>query len=244
MDLIPAIDIRAGNCVRLYKGDYLKETIFSDNPFDVAVRWQKEGATRIHIVDLDGAKSGQRINYEVIDHIANNSDVKIQVGGGIRSLDSAKKYFRLGVDRLILGTAAVDDPILVQDILKYWGPDSLIISIDARDGIVSLDGWTRSTDIKVLDLLETMGNLGVKRCMYTDINRDGTLTEPNYEVISDLVGSSGINIIAAGGISTFEALQTLNDIGVESAIVGRSIYTGDLDFKEAINKLTYMNRNS
>ena len=241
MNLIPAIDIRAGNCVRLYKGDYSKETIFSNNPFKIATRWQNEGATRIHIVDLDGAKNGQRTNHAIIDDIANQSNIKIQVGGGIRTLVAAKEYFALGVDRLILGTSAVDDPTLVKDILNYQGEDSLIVSIDAKDGLVALDGWTRVTDIESLDLINNMIDLGVKRFMYTDINRDGTLTEPNYEAISTLINSTEINIIAAGGVSTMEALLRLNDIGAESAIVGRSIYTGDLDFKEALKILEEVN---
>ena len=241
MDLIPAIDIRDGNCVRLYKGDYSKETIFSNNPFEVANRWQSEGATKIHIVDLDGAKNGQRSNHAIIDDIASKSNVKIQVGGGIRTLLAAKEYFALGVDRLILGTSAVDDPTLVNDILDYQGADSLIISIDAKDGLVALDGWTRVTEIPALDLIKNMVNLGVKRFMYTDINRDGTLTEPNYEAISTLINATEINMIAAGGVSTIEALLRLNDIGAESVIVGRSIYTGDLDFKEALKILEEVN---
>lgn len=241
MDLIPAIDIRAGNCVRLYKGDYSKETIFSNNPFEVANRWQSEGAARIHIVDLDGAKNGEKSNHAIIDDIASKSNVKIQVGGGIRTLLAAKEYFALGVDRLILGTSAVDDPTLVNNILDYQGDDSLIISIDAKDGLVALDGWTRVTEIPALDLIKKMVDLGVKRFMYTDINRDGTLTEPNYEAISTLINATEINIIAAGGVSTIEALLRLNDIGAESVIVGRSIYTGDLDFKEALRALEEVN---
>tara|TARA_Y100000996_G_scaffold415571_1_gene411302 strand:+ start:4954 stop:5670 length:717 start_codon:yes stop_codon:yes gene_type:complete len=237
MDLIPAIDIRGGNCVRLFKGDYSKETIFSENPLDVAIQWKEEGATRIHIVDLDGAKDGKLVNNNIIEQIADISNIKIQVGGGIRNLSAVKEYFELGVDRLILGTAAVDTPDLVKSILDYKGPDSLIVSIDAKNGHVALDGWTRIIDMKVNELIHDMMELGVIRCLYTDINRDGTLTEPNYDSISDLVNFAEVSIIAAGGISTIEALLKLKDIGVESAVVGKAIYTNDLNLKKAIQNL-------
>ena len=237
MDLIPAIDIRGGNCVRLYKGDYSKETIFSDDPLDIALRWQKEGATRLHIVDLDGAKDGNLVNNKIIGQIASKSNIKVQVGGGIRNFSAAKEYLDLGVDRVIIGTAAVNNPDLINAILDYENSDSLIVSIDAKNGFVALDGWTRVIDMQVIDLIEDMMELGVKRCLYTDISRDGTLTEPNYDSISDLVSSTEVNIIAAGGVSTIDSLLRLKNIGVESAIVGKAIYTNDLDLSEAFTAL-------
>ena len=161
----------------------------------------------------------------------------MQVGGGIRNFSAAKEYLDLGVDRVIIGTAAVNNPDLINAILDYENSDSLVVSIDAKNGFVALDGWTRIIDMQVIDLIEDMMELGVKRCLYTDISRDGTLTEPNYDSISDLVSSTEVNIIAAGGVSTIDSLLRLKNIGVESAIVGKAIYTKDLDLSEAFTAL-------
>lgn len=235
MEIIPAIDIKDGKCVRLFKGDYEKVTVFSDDPVEMALRWESEGCEYLHIVDLDGAKSGSTSNYDVIEKICLATSTRIQVGGGIRSLRVAKSYSDIGVDRLILGTVAVDSPHELTDIMDLVGAESVIVSVDARSGVVALDGWTRTSQVEASDLVSDMFSLGVIRCMYTDIDRDGTLSNPNFDAISNLVNMSKVNVIAAGGISTLDSILRLAKLGVEAAIIGRAIYTGHLDLKAALN---------
>jgi len=237
MEIIPAIDILGGKCVRLFQGDFDKETIFANDPVEMALRWESEGASCLHIVDLDGAKGGKIANSKAIEKIRRSTGARIQVGGGIRSVDSAERYADIGVDRLIIGTAAVESPETVSSIIDVYGPSFVIISVDARDGIVELDGWTRQSEVSAKSLVQEMMSYGVIRCMYTDITRDGTLTEPNYNSIVDLVEFSDISVLAAGGISTVESLLKLDKIGVEAAIVGRAIYTGDLDLRSALYEI-------
>ena len=237
MDIIPAIDIKDGKCVRLLQGDYDQVTVFSDDPVEMALRWESEGSEYLHIVDLDGAKSGATSNYDVIENICRATNTRIQVGGGIRSLRVAKNYSEVGVDRLILGTVAVDSPSKLAAIMESVGKESVIVSVDARSGIVALDGWTRTSQIKAADLVSDMFSLGVIRCMYTDIDRDGTLSTPNFDAISNLVNMSKVSVIAAGGISSLDSILRLARSGVEAAIVGRAIYTGHVNLKEALNAI-------
>lgn len=237
MEIIPAIDIKDGKCVRLLQGDYDQVTVFSDDPVEMALRWESEGSEYLHIVDLDGAKSGATSNYDVIENICRVTNTRIQVGGGIRSLRVAKNYSDVGVDRLILGTVAVDSPSKLAAIMESVGKESVIVSVDARSGIVALDGWTRTSQIKAADLVSDMFSLGVIRCMYTDIDRDGTLSTPNFDAISNLVNMSKVSVIAAGGISSLDSILRLARSGVEAAIVGRAIYTGHVNLKEALNAI-------
>ena len=237
MEIIPAIDIKDGKCVRLLQGDYDQVTVFSDDPVEMALRWESEGSEYLHIVDLDGAKSGATSNYDVIENICRATNTRIQVGGGIRSLRVAKNYSDVGVDRLILGTVAVDSPSKLAAIMESVGKESVIVSVDARSGIVALDGWTRTSQIKAADLVSDMFSLGVIRCMYTDIARDGTLSPPNVDAISNLVNMSTVSVIAAGGISSLDSILRLARSGVEAAIVGRAIYTGHVNLKEALNAI-------
>ena len=240
MEIIPAIDIKDGKCVRLLQGDYDQVTVFSDDPVEMALRWESEGSEYLHIVDLDGAKSGATSNYDVIENICRATNTRIQVGGGIRSLRVAKNYSDVGVDRLILGTVAVDSPSKLAAIMESVGKESVIVSVDARSGIVALDGWTRISEIKAADLVSDMFSLGVIRCMYTDIDRDGTLSTPNFDAISNLVNMSKVSVIAAGGISSLDSILRLARSGVEAAIVGRAIYTGHVNLKEALNAINEM----
>ena len=240
MEIIPAIDIKDGKCVRLLQGDYDQVTVFSDDPVEMALRWESEGSEYLHIVDLDGAKSGATSNYDVIENICRATNTRIQVGGGIRSLRVAKNYSDVGVDRLILGTVAVDAPSKLAAIMESVGKESVIVSVDARSGIVALDGWTRTSQIKAADLVSDMFSLGVIRCMYTDIDRDGTLSTPNFDAISNLVNMSKVSVIAAGGISSLDSILRLARSGVEAAIVGRAIYTGHVNLKEALNAINEM----
>ena len=237
MEVIPAIDIRAGRCVRLIQGDYSKETIFADNPMEMAIKWESEGAEYLHIIDLDGAKEGSAVNMDVISKICADSAARIQVGGGIRDYETAARYMDMGVSRVIMGTSAVDRTDELERILKSIGAESLVVSVDAREGIVALDGWTRESRMRVETVVENIEALGVKRCMYTDILKDGTLSEPNYAGVENVVSSTNMKIMAAGGIAALSQLKRMSIVGVEATIVGRALYTGDIRLRQAIDEL-------
>jgi len=233
MDILPAIDLRNGKCVRLFQGDYKQETVYNDNPLQVALQWQTLGAKRIHIVDLDGAAAGQSVNFDIIKNIAGSINVPTQLGGGLRTLETIEKMLQAGVNRVILGTVAVEDPALVETVCRRY-PDSVIMSIDARDGLVATRGWLQSTRLKAIDLAQQMAGLGVRRFIYTDIKRDGTLSGPNYAALSELMVAVKLPVIAAGGISSLENLKALKKIGVEGAIIGQALYTGNIDLRLAL----------
>ena len=237
MEVVPAIDLRGGRCVRLFQGDYARETVYSDAPAEVAARWIDAGASRLHVVDLDGAKAGAPVNLPAIESIAAAATVPVQLGGGIRSLKSARAALDLGVDRVLTGTAAVSDPDAVAAMCDALGPEAVVVSVDARDGLVALDGWTRSTRVRATDLMRRMAAQGVVRFLYTDIARDGTLSGPNYAAIEALRDEVDAGLIAAGGISSVEHLLRLQDIGVEAAVVGKALYTGDVNLPDAIRSL-------
>ena len=237
MEVIPAIDILDGKCVRLFQGDYDKETVFSDYPIDIAKRWESYGAQRLHLIDLDGAKNGKPINQSTIVEISQSVDIPIQVGGGIRDFRTVEKYIQDGIDRVIVGTAAVRDPDLISKTIEVFGEESVMVSIDAKDGVVAVDGWIKSSKISVFDLMDDIVDTGLKRFMYTDISRDGTLSEPNYGSIEDILEYSPMKMLAAGGISSIDDLNKLKIIGVEGAIVGRAIYTGDIVLSEVFDTI-------
>ena len=234
MQVIPAIDIRGGRCVQLYQGDYAQETVYSDDPADQARRWAETGAPWIHVVDLDGARTGAPANIEVVASIVSAVETPVQLGGGIRTLQSASDAVSIGVRRVILGTAAVESEDLVQTMCLELGPEAVVVGIDARDGVAVLDGWTRSSRVPVAELVGRMAEIGVRRIMYTDVARDGTLTEPNFRAIEALAGQTELRLLAAGGISSLEHLARLSRLGVEGAIIGTALYTGDVDLGEAI----------
>ena len=236
MEIIPAIDLRDGKCVRLYQGDYSKETVFSDKPVEVALRWQSEGARRLHIVDLDGAAQGKLVNLETIEDIVAAIDVPVQVGGGIRSIESIEQLFAKGVERAILGTVAVEKPNLVSEACQKYG-DGIIVSIDARDRIAATRGWLQKSAVTASELASKMIELGVDRFIYTDISRDGTLTSPNFEAIAEFLSQVRAPVIAAGGISSVQHLTRLAELGVEGAIVGKAIYTGDVKLSDAFKAM-------
>ena len=234
MEIIPAIDLKGGRCVRLYQGDYSRETIFSDNPVEVARHWQSLGAQRLHIVDLDGAAKGKPQHSLIIESIAHSVQVPLQLGGGLRSIDAIAQAFDLGVARVIIGTAAIEDQTLVQEACRRFG-NLIIVGIDARDGYVATRGWKEGTKVTATELAWRMTHVGVGRFIYTDIARDGTLTEPNFDAIAELVKQVEVPVIAAGGISSIEHLERLSQIEVEGAIVGRALYTGNIDLKRALD---------
>lgn len=231
--------MRNGKCVRLYQGDYNRETVFSDDPLDVALKWQSMGAPRIHIVDLDGAASGEIRNLEVIRNIAKAMLIPVQIGGGIRDKETVEALLKAGIERVILGTAAAEDPRLVIDVCRRFR-ESIIISIDARDGFVATHGWKKDTNITAVGLARSMAQSGVIRFIYTDINRDGTLTEPNFAAIDEMIDTIGLPVIAAGGISSLQHLKMLQKLGAEGAIVGKALYTGDINLKQALSEIVQM----
>ncbi|MBI4296525.1 MAG: 1-(5-phosphoribosyl)-5-[(5-phosphoribosylamino)methylideneamino]imidazole-4-carboxamide isomerase, partial [Chloroflexi bacterium] len=198
MEIIPAVDIRGGKCVRLYQGSYEQETVYSEDPVDTALRWQSAGALRLHIVDLDGASQGGLINFEIIKTIVHLSLIPVQVGGGIRTLEAIGELLKAGVDRVVLGTAAVEDPQLVEEACRRYDK-SIAVSLDAREGFIATHGWRKQTERGAIELAKYMAGLGVKRFIYTDIIRDGTLTEPNFTAIAELVDALRLPVIASGG---------------------------------------------
>ncbi len=233
MEIIPAIDLRNGKCVRLFQGDYQRETVFNDDPLKVARQWQAMGAQRLHIVDLDGARAGVSVNFKIVETISRNVRMSVQLGGGIRDPGTISQVMQAGVKRVILGTIAVENPDLVKSACQKY-TDSIIMSIDARDGVVSTRGWLKSTGLKAVDLAKEMAALGVRRFIYTDIQRDGTLSGPNYAALSELMEAVKLPVIAAGGVSSLENLTALKQIGAEGAIIGQALYTGNIDLKEAL----------
>jgi phosphoribosylformimino-5-aminoimidazole carboxamide ribotide isomerase len=202
----------------------------------VALKWQSVGAPRLHIVDLDGAASGEIRNREIIKNIARAILVPVQLGGGIRDLETIKTLLKDGIERVILGTAAVEDPGLVIEACEHFR-ESIAVSIDARDGIVATHGWVKVTDRTAVALAKTMAQVGVARFIYTDINRDGTLTEPNFSAIAEMIEAIELPIIAAGGISTLNHLKMLKKLGAEGAIVGKALYTGGINLKQALAEI-------
>jgi phosphoribosylformimino-5-aminoimidazole carboxamide ribotide isomerase len=233
IEIIPAIDIRDGRCVRLYQGNFDQETVFSEDPVEVALHWQSLGAPRLHIVDLDGAYSGEVYNLDIATEIASAVLVPTQLGGGIRKLETIEHLLKVGIERVILSTAAVEDQGLVEQACQRFR-ESIIVGIDAREGYVSTHGWRQETQLEAVEFAQSMVALGVRRFIYTDINRDGTLTEPNFTTTAELINAVKMPVIASGGISSLNHLNTLKTLGVEGAIIGRALYTGDIDLKQAL----------
>ena len=233
MEIIPAIDLRDGKCVRLYQGDYNQQTVFDDEPAAVALRWYSQGAQWLHVVDLDGAASGKPRNVTTVEEIIKQSGLLVELGGGIRREDVAEELLLKGISRVILGTSAIENPRLVEKLCRRFG-EAIILGLDARDGRVAIHGWQKDTVIDVLELGQEMVGFGARRFIYTDIKRDGTLTEPNFDMINRLLAEVNVPVIAAGGISRLEHLRRLKQLGVEGAIIGKALYTGDIDLEEAI----------
>ncbi|MEA5580606.1 1-(5-phosphoribosyl)-5-[(5-phosphoribosylamino)methylideneamino]imidazole-4-carboxamide isomerase [Nodularia harveyana UHCC-0300] len=239
MEVIPAIDLLEGRCVRLYQGDYERSQVFSENPVDIAKQWVDQGATRLHLVDLDGAKAGKVVNLKAIAAIAEAVTVPIEIGGGLRDRTSIQQVFNLGVQWAILGTIAVEQPQLVQTLCEEF-PGKIIIGIDARNGLVATRGWLETSEILATQLAVQMQELGAAAIIYTDIHRDGTLIGPNLEALRELAATISIPIIASGGVSSVTDLLSLLGLetqGVTGVIVGRALYTGDIALREALNAI-------
>ena len=236
MEVIPAIDLLEGRCVRLYQGDYEQSQVFNDNPVEVAQQWVEQGATRLHVVDLDGAKTGELVNLPAIEAITQAVPISIQVGGGVRDRSRVQQLLNIGVQRVILGTIAVEQPQLVQELCQEF-PEQIVIGIDARNGLVATRGWQETSEVLATQLAVQMQELGAAAIIYTDIHRDGTLCGPNIEALRSLAATISIPVIASGGISSVTdllSLLALEPQGVIGVIVGRALYTGDVSLREAL----------
>lgn len=236
MEIIPAIDILEGCCVRLYQGDYARSQIYNQEPVAVAKEWVAQGATRLHLVDLDGAKKGEPVNLKAIAAIINAVDVPVQVGGGLRTRAAVADLLAIGAHQVILGTVAVEQPQLVAQLCAEF-PQQIIVGIDARDGKVATRGWLETSEILATELGQQMAKLGVAAIIYTDIHRDGTLKGPNLAALREMAQAVDIPVIASGGVSSITdllSLLALEPLGVRSVIIGRALYTGDISLKEAL----------
>ncbi|WP_110461659.1 1-(5-phosphoribosyl)-5-[(5-phosphoribosylamino)methylideneamino]imidazole-4-carboxamide isomerase [Ruminiclostridium sufflavum] len=236
MIIYPAIDIINGKCVRLQQGSYSDVTIFGDSPLEMAMKWEGLGAQFLHLVDLDGARSGSSENGELIRQIAGKLTIPVQLGGGIRSLDTIEGIISSGVNRVILGTSAVNDPEMLKLAIKEY-KERIVAGIDAKDGMVAIHGWEKTSDFTAVDFARKIEALGVKTIIYTDIARDGMLKGPNLEAMSEMASSVGIDVIASGGVSCLKDITNLKCTGVSGVIVGKALYTGNIDLKEAIESL-------
>lgn len=236
MDIIPAIDLLDGRCVRLYQGDYAQSQVFNEDPVAVARQWADQGATRLHLVDLDGAKAGAPQNQDVISAIVQAVDIPVEVGGGLRDRDQVAALLQQGVQFAILGTVAVESPDLVSALSAEF-PGQIIVGIDARAGRVATRGWLETSETSAIALAQDMGQRGAAAIIYTDIQRDGTLSGPNLEALRELAAAVDIPIIASGGISALTdvlSLLALAPMGVTGMILGKALYTGNLSLKEAL----------
>jgi phosphoribosylformimino-5-aminoimidazole carboxamide ribotide isomerase len=236
-ELYPAIDIHQGRAVRLTQGDYATANVYDESPANAARRWVAAGARHLHVVDLDGAKAGHPVNLEAIAAIAAAVSVPIQLGGGIRTHADVANVRQLGIQRVIIGTKAVQDPAFVATLVQQHG-DAIIVGVDARDGLVQTAGWLAGSQVQASDLVAQMRDIGVQRVIYTDISRDGTLSEPNYAATAALLHPQGPLIIASGGVSQTAQLITLARLGIHGAIVGKALYTGAIELTSALATLT------
>ena len=236
MIILPAIDIKAGSCVRLYKGDFGTVEKVAEDPLKTALSFEKQGAQWIHMVDLDGAKDAVPRNMPIFLDVAKNTSLKVEIGGGIRSLDTMERYLSGGISRVILGSVAVKNPELVKTAIKEFGGERVVVGIDAKNGMVSVEGWLDSSTVHYLDLAKEMERVGVSTIIFTDIAKDGTLEGPNLNQLSMLSKAVTCNVVASGGISDIDDIRALKELGLYGAICGKSIYKGTLDLAEAIRE--------
>lgn len=236
MHIIPAIDLKGGNCVRLAQGEMEKETIFSRHPAEVAQKWESLGSPMIHLVDLDGAVSGKPQNHIAIEHILQSVSIPLQLGGGIRTLHTIEHYLSLGIKRVVLGTVVYKQPALLEEACKNF-PQQIVVGIDARDGRVAVEGWKETTPERALDLVKTLEEKGVAAIVFTDIKRDGMMRGPNITSTKELAEATAIPLIASGGVTTLDHIRellTLEACGVTGIIIGRALYEGSIDVARAL----------
>lgn len=234
MILIPAIDIKGGRCVRLVKGDLNNETVYSDDPAEMAQRWVKEGGERLHLVDLDGAVAGKAVHFSIIEKIVQSVAIPVQIGGGIRTLEQIEHYFSVGIASVILGTIALKNPALLKEACEKF-PGKIFVGLDSRKGRVAIQGWVEECEETVSEMAVKMEEAGVASLILTDIEKDGMLEGPNFRLMEEVGQAVKIPLVASGGVTTLEQIQQLSKIpGVESAIIGKALYEGRISLPEAI----------
>jgi len=234
MRIYPAIDVKDGRCVRLVQGKFSDVTVYSDNPVEMALKWESCGSEYLHMVDLDGARLGEPKNLEMISEVAMKLGIPVQLGGGIRSIKMIEMALSKGLNRVILGTSAVNNSDFVKSAVKTFDKQ-IVIGIDAKDGFVAIEGWAKTSSFTAVDFAKKMEDLGVKTIIYTDIDTDGMLAGPNLKAMEEMVKAvKSVNVIASGGVSKIEDIKNLKEVGVEGAIIGKALYTGAIDLKEAI----------
>ena len=233
MNIFPAIDLYEHKAVRLFKGDYAEMTVYSDNPIEIARDFEDKGAKFIHIVDLEGAKNGETPNFEVVKEIAQDTSLFCEIGGGIRSLDTVEKYLNAGLDRVILGTAAVNDEAFLRTAVSKYG-DKIAVGVDIKDGFVAVKGWTEKSSYSCFDFCEKMREIGVKTLICTDISRDGAMKGTNRQLYKELSEKFDMNITASGGVSTLEDIKALRGLNLYGAIIGKAYYIGAINLEEAL----------
>ncbi len=233
MRIYPAIDIKDGKCVRLLKGQFDNVTVYGDNPTEMAKKWESLGGEFIHVVDLDGAKNGHGVNAEIISEICKTVSIPVQTGGGIRTMDDIEKKLFCGVNRIIIGTSAVRDADFVRMAVEKYG-DKIVVGIDAKDGMVAVEGWEEVSEFGAVEFAKKMELLGVKTVIYTDIATDGTLMGPNVQAMREMVENTNMDIIASGGIGNIEHIKSLIPTGVEGVIVGKALYTDSVNLSDAV----------
>lgn len=235
MIILPAIDIKDGQCVRLFQGDYAQVTTYDTDPVRVARRWQVAGASWLHVVDLDGAAVGHPVNTDIIARMREATALHIEVGGGLRSLASIEQLFAVDIERIILGTIAMKDRPLLEEAIERWG-ERIAVGLDARDGWVATEGWRETSQTRATDLATELRRHGAQHFIYTDIARDGALSGPNMVALREMQRVTGSGLIASGGVSSMADLRAIAALGIEGAIVGKAIYTGDVDLAAAIQE--------
>lgn len=234
MQLYPAIDLKGGQCVRLTQGRFDAAKVYSGNPAEVAKLWKSQGASWLHLVDLDGALAGHSVNEEVIREIVNETGLPVELGGGIRTPQTVQRMLDLGVKRVIIGTRAAKEPEFMGRMVEQFGPEAIAAGVDAKNGQVAVEGWESLSSQTALDLCLLMKEMGIRHVIYTDISRDGMLTGPNVEATKDLAHQTGLDIIASGGISSMADLQRLHEAGIRGAIIGKALYEKRIVLSEAV----------
>lgn len=234
MRIYPAIDIKDGKCVRLFKGQFSDVTVYGDSPAEMAKKWEAQGGEYIHVVDLDGALKGHGVNADIIKNICSSVNVPVQTGGGIRTMEDIEAKLSCGISRVIIGTKAVSDSEFVKRAIDKYG-EKIVIGIDAKDGMVAIEGWEKTSNFTAIEFAEKMVSIGVKTIVYTDIATDGTLAGPNVSAMSEMVKAVNADIIASGGIGSLEHIKSLMPTGVEGVIVGKALYTEKVNLTEAVN---------
>lgn len=233
MIIYPAIDLFDGKAVRLFKGDFAQMTVYSENPPEIAEDFKNKGATHIHVVDLEGAKNGSTPNFETVIAIKEKTDLFCEVGGGIRSMETVDRYLSAGIDRVILGTAAVTEDGFVEKAVSKYG-DKIAVGIDIKDGFVAIKGWTEKSELTAMDFCRKMEKIGVKTLICTDISKDGAMQGTNHALYNELMENFDIQIIASGGVSSIDDVKRLSDANMYGAIIGKAYYTGAIDLAEAV----------